>query len=115
MADALSIVEFRAVLAYPGTDTSQIAATPAVAYQSIAISSSASVACAPFTVDTNIIRVQSSTACYLVFGPIGTSIATATATGLPLSGGVAEYFGVNVNGVALVNATTQVLAVISAF
>ncbi len=104
----LIIVEFGNIQAYPTTESAQIAKTPPVAIQAMALTSTSSTSCAAFNGNTQIVRLQSDTNCYITFGALGTSVATAVATSMPLSAGQPEYFGVNGG------AGTSVLAALSA-
>lgn len=61
---------------------------PALAEQAVTFTTSTP--SAAFASGTTFIRVQASAACYLKVG----ANPTATASNMPLAGGVAEYFGV---------------------
>ena len=66
-----------------------VAETPALVDQAISISST-SAQSAAFGATTRFIRVQSDTACWLLFG----ANPTATNAKMPLAANVPEYFGV---------------------
>lgn len=95
----LFIAEFGVIQAYPDTSSAQVVKTPPVALQSLALSSSASTSCAAFNGNTQIVRLYADTQCWVTFSAIqastlGTTVATATATSIPLGAAAPEYFGV---------------------
>lgn len=114
MTGTLYIAEFGQIQAYPTvSDSAQIARTPAIVLQAVAMSSSTVASCAPFNVNTQIVRVSTDTNCWLVFSAIGTSIATANATAMPLWANTTEYFGVDTLRGGGAAATTQIISVLS--
>lgn len=109
MAGTLYIAEYGNIQAYPTPDTAQVAQSPSVALQNLAMTSTAATASAAFNLNTQIVRLYTDTNCWVLFSPLGTSICTATATAVPLTAYLPEYFGVRVLGTA----ATQGLSVIS--
>ncbi len=106
----LYIAEFGNIAAYPGTDSAQIAKVPALALQTRAITSTSSTSSAAFNANTQIVRLVTDTQCWVTFGAIGTTVATANATAIYLPANVPEYFGVLQN---YTSGTTAVVAVLS--
>lgn len=114
MTGILYIAEFGQVLSYPTvSDSAQIAKTPAIVLQNVAMSSSAVATCAPFNINTQIVRISADTNCWIVFSAIGTSIATANATAMPIWANSVEYFGVDALRGGGASATTQIISVLS--
>jgi hypothetical protein len=106
-----SIVEFAAIPAYWDNIAIQVAQIPIVTTQTISLpNSTQSYTSNVFSPTTTLIRVCSNTACCFIWGPIGTTVATAYATSIYLPANAVEYFGIRVN--ELSNAT-QILAVIA--
>jgi hypothetical protein len=91
----LYIAEFGNIQAYPTTDSAQIAKAPTVATpMAMTLSSSASVISTAFSANTQIVRLYADTQCWVLFSAVGTSIATALATSIPIAAAQPEYFGV---------------------
>ena len=106
-----SITEFSGIPAYWDNIAIQVGQIPIVTTQSISLpNSTQSFTSNVFSPNTNMVRVCSNTACSFIWGPLGTTIATAYATSIYLPPNVPEYFGIRAN--ELSNAT-QILAVIA--
>lgn len=104
----LIIVEFASSVIFP-TAGVPVAMQPPVATQTVVLGSS-SVMCAAFNQNTNVVRLQSDTNCAVQFTPIGTTVATATATSMPLVASQPEYFGVQLNAIPLGTGVAMAMA-----
>ena len=113
MTGILYIAEFGQIQAYPTQDTAQIAKTPQIAMQAVAMSSSAIASSAAFNANTQIVRLMADTNCWIAFSAVGTTIATANATSIPLVAYLPEYFGVDALKGGGASATTQAISVLS--
>lgn len=114
MTGILYIAEFGQVQSYPTvSDSAQIAKTPAIAFQAVSISSSAVATCSPFNANTQIVRVTTDTNCWITFSAVGTTLATANITAMPIWANTVEYFGVDTLRGGGASATTQIISVLS--
>lgn len=90
----LYVAEFSGVQAYPSNETPQVALTPSVGLQTVTMTTAFSTTSSTFSLNTFIVRLFSDTNCWIKFSSIGTTVATANATAIPLAASSPEYFGV---------------------